>query len=351
NAGRHELAADLAYRDKHVTTRFLPPSAFLIDTRVRQWALTPRAKLRFDALERTHDVTLGADLEEWDYDNPPNQGDHTNQALYALANLWVADRTRLVLGGRTQRSDQTLAGANARDSLEAYEAALRQGLGGGWSAYARYGTSFRLATFDEMLFVPVLLEPQTAKAGELGLEIERGGLRGRLAVYGMRLENEIAFSPAAGLFGANVNLAPTRRRGIEVEAAWRAARTLEVRAALALLQAQFQDGNEVPLVPEAIATAGASWSFTERSRLNLNARYVGRQRYDNDQANRFRRQPAYGLVDLKLEHRIRRASFAVEVRNLFDEKYYSYGIFTAPGFSAYPQPERAVYLSMAYRLD
>jgi iron complex outermembrane receptor protein len=352
NAGRHELAADLAYRDKHVTTRFLPPSAFLIDTRVRQWALTPRAKLRFDALERTHDVTLGVDLEEWDYDNPPNQGDHTNQALYALANLWVADRTRLVLGGRTQRSDQTLAGVNARDSLEAYEAALRQGLGGGWSAYARYGTSFRLATFDEMLFVPALLEPQTAKAGELGLEIERGGLRGRLAVYGMRLENEIAFSPAAGLFGANVNLAPTRRRGIEVEAAWRAARTLEVRAALALLQAQFQDGNEVPLVPEAIATAGASWTFTERSRLNLNARYVGRQRYDNDQANRFRRQPAYGLVDLKVEHRIQRASFAVEVRNLFDEKYYSYGIWNrASSFSAYPQPERAVYLSMAYRLD
>ena len=84
----------------------------------------------------------------------------------------------------------------------------------------------------------------------------------------------------------------------------------------------------------------------------VNARHVGRQRYDNDPANVFRRQPAYGLVDLKLEHRVERANFAVEVRNLLDEEYYSYGIWDgAASFSAYPQPERAVYLSVAYRLD
>jgi iron complex outermembrane receptor protein len=350
-AGRHELAADLAYREKEASAAFSTPFAFLIDTRVRQWLLAPRAKLRFDALGRTHDVTLGADAEEWSYGNGSLRGDHANRALYALANLWLTERTRLVLGGRQQRSDQTLEGRNAKHSLEAYEAALRQRLGGGWSAYAKYGTSFRVANFDDILFTAALLEPQTAKAGELGLEIERGGLRGRAAVYDMRLENEIAFSPAAGLFGANVNLAPTRRRGAELEAAWRASRSLELRAALALLQAEFRDGNEVPLVPQAIATAGASWSYSERTRLNINARHVGRQRYDNDQANRFRKAPAYGLVDIKLEHRVQRANFAVEVRNLFDEAYYSYGILVPPSFSAYPQPERAVYLSVAYRLD
>ena len=346
DAGRHELAADLAYREKHVTV-----PGFFIDTRVRQALLTPRAKLRFDAWGRTHDLTLGSDLEQWDIDGFA-EGDHTNQALYALANLWLAERTRLVLGGRRQQSDQTLAGINAEHAVEAYEAALRQAFGAGWSGYVKYGSSFRFATFDEILFTPVLLEPQTAKSGELGVELERGGLRARLALYDMRLEDEIAFDPSVGFLGANVNLAPTRRRGVEMEAAWRAMRTLELRAALGLLQAEFRDGNEVPLVPEAIATAGASWSFAERSRLNVNARYVGRQRYDNDQANRFKRQPAYGLVDVKLEHRLQRASFALELRNLLDKEYYSYGIWDgATSFSAYPQPERAVYLSVAYRLD
>jgi iron complex outermembrane receptor protein len=351
NAGRHELAADVAYREKRAEARFTTPFAFLIDTRVRQVSITPRGKLRFDAMDRTHDVTLGADLEEWHYANGARRGDHSNQALYALANVWLASRTRLVLGARHQRSEQTLDGQTDRHSLEAYEAALRQGLGGGWSAYGKYGTSFRVATFDDILFTADPLEPQTAETAELGLEFERAGVRARFAAYDMRLENEIAFSPLAGPFGANVNLEPTRRRGVETEAAWRVTRTLELRAAASLLQAEFRDGKEVPLVPEFIATAGATWSFAERSRVNVNARYVGKQRYDNDQANTFRLQPAYSLVDLKVEHAVGRASFAVEVRNLFDEEYYSYGIVSPPSFSAYPQAERAVYLSVGYRLD
>ena len=366
NAGRHELAADLSYRDRDTHTIFVPAS--ITDTGIDQVALTPRAKLRFDAWGRTHDVTVGFDIERSDYgtviDSPFFQsrrsGDLDNQALYALANLWVADRTRLVLGGRHQRSEQRLVerfGApqevSADHTLEAYEAAVRQVLGRGWSVYGKYGTSFRTPNFDDLTCIAPfcvfgLLEPQTAKTGELGVELERGGLRARVAAYDMKLENEIYFSP---LVFANVNLEPTRRRGIEMEAAWRLARSLELRAGAALLQAEFLDGNEVPLVPELVATAGVTWSFAARSRVNVNARYVGKQRYDNDQANTFRHQPAYSLVDLKVEHGVGRASFALEVRNIFDEEYYSYGILFPPSFAAYPQPERAVYLSVAYRLD
>lgn len=379
--GRHELAADLAHRDKHASTFFLP--AFFVDTRVKQTILTPRAKLRFDALGRSHDLTLGADFEQWDYENrnasapsavgapfSHRTGDQTNQALYALTNLWVAERTRLVLGARAQRSKQRLAETlgpagevRSTHDLKAYEAALRQGFGGGWSAYAKYGTSFRIANFDDLLCTGAscalgLLEPQTARSGEFGAEFERGGLRGRVAVYEMRLQNEIYFSP---LVFSNINLAPTRRRGLEVEGAWRSSPSLEWRAGLALVEAHFRSGTyggvdvggkEIPLVPQAIATAGLSWVFAPHSRFNLNARHVGRQRYDNDQANAFRHQPVYLLVDAKLEHRIDRVHLGAEVRNLFDKEYYSYGIWNgATSFSAYPQPERAVYLSLAYRVD
>ncbi|HEX6266549.1 MAG TPA: hypothetical protein VFZ81_06590, partial [Burkholderiales bacterium] len=93
-----------------------------------------------------------------------------------------------------------------------------------------------------------------------------------------------------------------------------------------------------------------SWSLAERTLLNVNSRYVGQQHYDNDPDNLFRKQPAYGLVDVKLERRMQRVSLALEVRNLFDEKYYSYGIWNgASSFFAYPQPERAAYLTLAYR--
>jgi iron complex outermembrane receptor protein len=385
NAGRHELAVDLSGREKHATslfgaTTFFPPS--FIDTQVGLVALQPRGKFVFDALGRTHDVVLGFDWEDWTYVSrfgasaadlgspfSLRRGEQENQALYAQANLWLAQSTRLVLGARTQRSEDRLAeevfpidDRRVIRHLEAYEAALRQGFGGGWSGYGKYGKSFRLANFDDnaCFFPPcatTLLEPQTALGGELGVEYERNGWRARAAVYQQDLENEIYFSP---LVFANINLQPTRRRGFELEAAWHAAAALDLRASLAWMQAQFKSGvyggvdvsgKDVPLVPETIATAGAAWAFAPRSRFIASARYVGPQRYDNDQANVFRQQPDYTLVDLKVEHSVRQFTLAFEVKNLFDVGYYSYGLWDgANSFSAYPAPGRAAYLTVAYRL-
>jgi len=202
-----------------------------------------------------------------------------------------------------------------------------------------------------------MLEPQTALGGELGVEYERNGLRARAAYYEQNLENEIYFS---SLVFANINLQPTRRRGFELEAAWRAAPTLDLRASLALMEAIFKtgvyggvdvSGKAIPLVPDTVATAGMAWSFAARTRFIANARYVGPQRYDNDQANVFKEQPDYTLVDLKLEHTTGRFTLALEVKNLFDVGYYSYGIYNGvSSFSAYPAPGRAGYVTVAYRL-
>src|SRR5205814_2296796 len=141
-----------------------------------------------------------------------------------------------------------------------------------------------------------LLKPQTGLGGELGFEYESARLRSRISAYQMDLDNEIYFSPLVPPFGANINLSPTRRRGLEFEGLFRATQSLDLRAGLALLQTEFRSGayggvdvsgNKVPLVPKALATAGASWSFVPRTRLNANLRYVGEQYFDNDQANTF----------------------------------------------------------------
>jgi iron complex outermembrane receptor protein len=385
--GRHEFSADLSYRTKH--SRFAAVSlfgAFEGDTGVDQWLFTPRAKFAYDALGRTHDFIVGMDFEGWDYGSastfagaPSAQltSEQHNTALYAQTNFWLAPRTRAVLAGRTQRLSQRLTlqfppsdERTGTNRLEAYEAALRHSFGAGWSTYGKYGKSFRVATFDEnaCFFPPcgnALLEPQTSVGGELGLEYETARLRSRVSVYQMNLENEIYFSPLVPPFGANINLAPTRRRGMEFEGLVRAMDTLDLRAGLALLQARFRSGtyggvdvsgNTVPLVPKVLATAGASWRFMPRTRLDTNLRYVGGQYYDNDQANTFGRQmPAYTLVDLKLEQRLERHwDFAVEVRNLFDKNYFSYGAVdpaNPTSYTALPAPGRAAYLSVAWRLD
>jgi iron complex outermembrane recepter protein len=287
------------------------------------------------------------------------------------ASIWAAEATRIVLGYRLQNVDQTLeekvfpADKRGRtDNLEAWEAALRQGLGGGFSGYAKYGSSFRLANFDENACFfppcnPELLRPQTARGGEFGFEVEKRGLRGRIAAFQIDLENEIYFSP---LTFSNINLSPTRRRGLELETLWRATQTVDLRAAATWLDARFRSGlyggvdvsgNQVPLVPERIATAGVSWLFLPKSRASFNVRYVGPQRFDNDQANTFpRKQPSYTVYDMKLEQRVARWDFAFEVRNLFNRKYFSYGTVTGPDtFSALPAPGLAAYASVGYRLD
>ncbi|HEX7054639.1 MAG TPA: TonB-dependent receptor [Burkholderiales bacterium] len=377
--GRHELSADASYRTKD--SRFVQVFggvAFPGDTDVDEWSLSPRVKLAFDALGRAHELIVGADFQAWHYDSRSPflvdrlSSEQSNAAVYGQLGAWLTESTRLVLGARRQHVGERLQIVQ-RDteghSLEAYEAALRQRFARGWSAYAKYSKSFRVATFDENACFALpcsgLLEPQSGKGAELGIEYESRRLRARGSIYRTDLENEIYFSPLVPPFGANVNLSPTRRRGLELEAAWRAAETIDLRAGLALLEAKFRSGtfggvdvsgSEIPLVPEVLASAGISWTYAPRSRASLNARYVGEQRFDNDQANRFRKQPAYGVVDLKIEHALSRAwQVALEVRNLLNERYFSYGRVndaTAPTtFDALPEPERAAYLSVAWTME
>ena len=72
--------------------------------------------------------------------------------------------------------------------------------------------------------------------------------------------------------------------------------------------------------------------------------------FDNDEANTFsRKMPSYTLADLKLTHETRGWLVSASVRNIFNEKYFSYGVFTGfPAFSAYPAPERSVFVSAQF---
>ena len=191
----------------------------------------------------------------------------------------------------------------------------------------------------------------------------------RANFYRMDLDNEIYFSPLAlgppPFFfpgGANVNLSPTRRSGAEFSGNWRVRRTLELSALLNLQTATFRtgvyggvdvSGRDVPLVPRSLAVLRASWQATPRLQLHGTARRVGQQRYDNDQANQFARtMPAYGVADLKLIYAVRNWRLAAGVSNLFDRKYFSYGIIN--NFSCgtpscvYPEPGRSLSASAEY---
>jgi len=232
----------------------------------------------------------------------------------------------------------------------------------GLALYLKAGNSFRLATVDENRGQTTPLEPQTSRDREIALEYGDASRNLRLSAYRLDVSNEIHFMfIPGGLFGSNVNLPPTRHEGIELEGRLRPASNVQLQARYEYLRARFREGvfggvdvsgNEIPLVPKHLASLLLAWQPAEHWNLTGAVRYVGEQRFDNDQSNTFpSKMPAYTVVDLKATRAIGKWRFSAEVDNLFAEEYFSYGIRNNAGdsYNAYPASERSLFFSAEYR--
>ena len=382
--GDAELIADLGYREKK-NDFHAAFSGLTLDgnTKVETSSFSPRLKIPYAAFGVNNSVVFGVDWEDWDYSsersNPASASAQQHNSGVYLQNVSTLNPgTTLSLGGRLQRiefdaNDSTdpsgSASGEQNRNLSAYEIGARHQFNDADANYGKYGYSFRVATLDEVyspglgaFFIPPsvnFLEPQTSHDAELGLEVQFGPGRYRIAVYRSDLKNEIHFDPNAF---ANVNLPPTKRSGAELEGKW----TLTTRALLfanyTYTEAKFRSGtlgstdvsgNRIPLVPRHMANVGIDWSIREHTRLNAAANYVGSQLYDGDELNTFGREmPSYWTADLGLFHSIDDWTFGASIRNLFDEKYYSYALaitFPTNTFVAYPEPERNFLVSVQYR--
>jgi iron complex outermembrane receptor protein len=398
--GFGQFAAELGYRDTTRTSLLKDYSGFgtdtYTDTRSKAWSFTPRLKVPHGALGIQNNLIVGVDLDYWDYlsrrapsqaalDTPPtptNPTAHVNatqrdQAFFAQHHSAFSEGTKLTLGVRWQRSIITAqdtfnpaayaSGSKTSEPL-AWEIALRQQLSTTTSVYGRVGRSFRLPTIDEVynqfggpLFDPIvaLLDPQTSRDYELAAEYRTAPLRLRASAFAMYLSNEIYFF--APTF-SNINLPPTRRRGVEVDASAAISPSVSLFGNVSFSDARFRDGaigsvdvsgNVIPLVPRVKANAGITWQLVPNTRFSGIARYVGTQYYDNDQTNSFPSlMPAYAVVDVKFTTAVDKLTMGIAVNNLFNKLYYSYAIRNGAGtsFNAYPQADQTFLLTAEYRL-
>jgi iron complex outermembrane receptor protein len=380
-----ELAVDAGQRDRR-SSAYYPSMGSYLDTKSRSSTLSPR--LRWTGSPRDTDlgVVVGADLADWDYhrriagspsgiDSPFSRtdGSQSNRALYVQANAMITPATKLSAGWRTQRVQDELANAFGSPAVaqrqthtaRAGEVGLHHVLNGSLAVFGKLGTSFRFATVDENGYTAsgALLEPQTARHREAGIEYRANGSRLRATIYAIDLNNEIYFSPLVVPFGANTNLSPTRREGLEIFGSTALARDVEISGNLALQSAQFREGRyggvdvsgrDIPLVPRTLAVMRLAWRTAPQSRLTASVAYTGGQRYDNDQPNTFdRTMPTYALADVKFTHRTGDWLLSAIAGNLFDRRYYSYGIVDsfacATRVCMYPQPGRTLFASAEYR--
>jgi len=385
-----QLAGELSYRSKKQQAFFAAFGGSYLETDLNLLSFTPRVKIPYQLGDSGNELVAGVDLADWDYDSrrsssPASIGTpttrilakQTNRALYAQNITQLGADTKLTLGARLQQVDYqardavnpaVYASSNQGRAVNAYELGLRQNLNQDLSLFGRIGRSFRIATVDEIfdqyggpLFDSkiTILEPQTSQDSELGIDYKSGSSKVRAAFFRMNLNNEIHYN---AITFTNMNLSPTRRYGLELEGAHNYTDALEVAAAYSYTVAKFRDGtyggvnvvgNNIPLVPRQRLALSSSWKASEKTTLNANAVYVGKQHFDNDQANLFgQKMPAYTTVDMKLSHREGSWLFAAAANNLFDEKYFTYGVastFTPGKYNAYPMQGRNFSLNANYQ--
>jgi iron complex outermembrane receptor protein len=392
--GAFEAIADLGYRENNSSSFFKDYAFGLFDfyyrTKRDGYIFSPRVRWEGEAGGIPSTFIAGWDWSDWDWNGrgasspdtigtPFSETDakQTQNALYLQWLAQPAQRVRTNVGFRAEhvsaeRIDVVVANSQSKSNTPtAAELGVRYAATDAVAVIGRIAKSFRVPTVDDNALTGTgnLLEPQTSWNYEIGTEYRAGKATVRATAYYIRLKDEIYYSPLAanplGFFlGANVNLPPTERYGLELAGNWQPTATVDLGATLNVLRAEFREGtfagidiagNEIPLVPNLLATVRAGWEFLPRTRLSAIYTYVGKQRYDNDQANRFQEMPSFGLADLRLSYDWRGWRFAAAVNNLFDEKYFNYGIVNNPinptTYSAYPQAGRTWFASVEYRFN
>ena len=373
--GSTELAVDLTHRERKSRTFQFGGNN---DINGRVTGISPRVRIPFAFGSVQNSLVLGGDWDRWNFNNTISSfgyfgtSEQENAALYFQDTLEFPTRTIVSLGARTQRVDTTLTETQTSQqvrTVNASELALRQAIRESWSIYGKIGRSFRLPVVDEIrsfgFGLPNLLEPQTSRDGEIGMQFTQPGSRARLAVFQSRLENEIMFVPFAlsAFSGQNVNLPPTRRSGLEFDGSTLLGQHWEAGIRYAYTEAEFRSGtfsgidvtgNEVPLVPRHKAGASLAWRPAEAWLVNAIVTFVGEQRYDGDQANTFdRKMPNYTLLDLNAAWTHGPLTLRASVLNVTDVYYYSYAILDqfTPGnaFNAYPAADRTLLFTAELR--
>lgn len=397
--GDSELLLGLDYRDKDARIFNEPFLRYQADD-LSLKSFSPRVRAPFGIAGMRHRVTVGFDWREWEYDSRradrPENGDRPanrlavsqeTQGVYLLDTVDIGPATVATLGYRRERArysarDQVdvtspaclffCTGAAPVDQTQkqrAWEIGVRRSVSPALALYARANRSFRFANVDEIYEFSLatfsqafdLLRPQHARTHEIGTEWRRGAHALRAALFETQVSDEIHLNP---LTFDNVNLPPSRRRGLELEGRWQAREGLRLTAAYAYTDARFLEGTlpgtsasiagrAVPLVPRHKLGLGALWEVEGRTQLSATLGAASEQIMENDQTNTFpRRIPSYATVDAKLSRGFGWGRLALSVNNLLDRDYYAYAVNSTASDLAnvYPLPGRSLYLTAEVRL-
>ena len=386
-----EAVIDFGYRKKNQQAFFDYGGGFsdYLDSDLHTWSFTPRVITPHRLFGMPAQTTAGMDYYDSSYDSDRSTTKSNNNqpihrldieqkstAVYADSTIAATADITVNLGARLQwveldardKYDPNAAGAfdnqapNYDDSERVHmlEAGIEKQFTPSTAAYIKWTRSARVATVDELFefdpntvartFSP--LDPQISNGFDVGTHYRVDRAAVTINAYYMRLKDEIHFNPVTF---ENINLDPTRRYGLELSATYDVTDRLKLQGNYTYMRAKFRDGpfsgKNVPLVPENTASLTGIWKQTPATDVVVSANFVDNKYFDNDQSNTFAKKiPSYTTIDAKISHRYRGFRLTAEVNNIFEEKFYDYGVsspFTPGVYNAYPLPERTILFNVS----
>ena len=366
--GAWEVAAELSHRERTAKAFYVGSfGSFASQYDGRMTQFSPRIRHLSKSGDLTHELVVGMDFANWTRSTNTNvDASQQSKALYARDEVKVGN-ARLAFGARHEifDKDSVKSGVGIYDISQALNAWDLQGsylVVPDVNVFAKTGQSYRVANVDDNGFTPVAnqpLKPQISHDLELGATLGNIERKVTVKLFQHRLNNEIFLDPTAtnmyGGKGANVNLDPTKRQGVEIETSMRLASTFTMSANLQHLSAKFTEGvnagNEMTLVPKNIATIRINWSPDNSQNADVGLQWVDSQRYGGDFSNTCSaRIPSFATLDGRYAKRIGAWEFAIAGSNLTNKHYFANAFGDRFGCQngIYPDAGRQLKLSARY---
>lgn len=263
---------------------------------------------------------------------------HLNDRWIVVAGLRWQDWSQRAGRGRPFRTNTDIEGDKWLPRLGVIYKVDRN-----WSLYGSYTESLKptstIAPLSSGVVIDSSVEPEQAKSWELGAKFDMpGGLTGTIALFEIQKRNVLVQQ-----YNTSTNLTDwrtsgkARSRGLEIDVAGQLSPRWSGIASLALTSAKI---TEDPLYADnqlwnvarrtasmsAVYDAGAIFGNADRLRLGGGLQYVGRR--PGDSANSFwlpGYTVAHAFATYKTEINGQKTLFQLNVKNLFDRKYYASG--------------------------
>ena len=370
----HDVAADLSYRKKTVDATYVS-SAYHSTAESKTWQFSPRVRKLGAINGMVNELVAGVDFIKWErtglgyFAGAASSNADANQkskALYLRDELRfdAAHEGRVSAGVRREIFDQdyadplSSAAYNKVLGLNAWELQASYMPVANLTVFGKLGQSYRVANADESSYTPVFnkaLDAQQSHDAELGLSYATAMQKITARVFRHNLTNEIFYDPTLNFgYGANTNLDPTRRQGVELDAEQKINAAWAVSAHYQHVQAKFRagvnDGKEMVLVPKNTLSARLSWTGQGQN-ADVGVQWTDQQRYGDDFTNQCKAQmPGFATLDARYARQFGQWEWAVSGQNLSDKQYYSYAYSCTTGINKgiYPSNGRQLKISARY---